>query len=419
MIRKINTILEDKTIIDRYRFSSSDFTRNRKLNFKNLILFMLHMSLGSLQKELDKFFKELYDNIFEVQVVSKAAFVLQRKKLKPSIFKELLQITNKQFYSKCNYKKWRSHRVVAIDGTKINIPFTKDNCNVFKSIKSKEDSKAYISVTGSICYDTLNNIIIDSEIGDVYTSEKELFLSHCKYLKKGDILLADRGYPSYDIFNILLENNVHFCIRIKEGHCKSVKEFIESGKKEDIIDFFPSKASSGKYQNPIKLRVLKNYHKDGTYSILCTSLCSKSYTYNDLINLYRLRWPIEEEFKTLKCRFQIENYSGKSALSVIQEFYLKCFMSTFCRVICSALHREIEEYNHGKKYNYKINFNQAIGKIKSCFLLFFKNKKIAEYLNILQDMIKKNRTIIRMNRSNKRVTPSKRYIYFICYKINY
>jgi IS4 transposase len=43
--------------------------------------------------------------------------------------------------------------------------------------------------------------------------------------------------------------------------------------------------------------------------------------------LYYLRWGIEENYKRLKQWVEIENFSGKSVLSIQQDFYAKIVAS--------------------------------------------------------------------------------------------
>jgi hypothetical protein len=51
--------------------------------------------------------------------------------------------------------------------------------------------------------------------------------------------------------------------------------------------------------------------------------------------LYHLRWGIEENYKRLKQWVEIENFSGKSALSVKQDFYAKIIASNLTSLMIS------------------------------------------------------------------------------------
>jgi hypothetical protein len=46
----------------------------------------------------------------------------------------------------------------------------------------------------------------------------------------------------------------------------------------------------------------------------------------DIFNdLYHSRWPVEEDYKAIKCRMELENFTGKSVFSVYQDFHAKVF----------------------------------------------------------------------------------------------
>jgi len=66
----------------------------------------------------------------------------------------------------------------------------------------------------------------------------------------------------------------------------------------------------------------------GGVEVLITNLMdSDKYDAGLFKSLYHLRWGIEENYKRLKQWVEIENFSGKSALSVQQDFYAKIVAS--------------------------------------------------------------------------------------------
>jgi hypothetical protein len=89
LIRKLNKTVQSEKFIARHRKSSKDFTRTRQLPFHILIYFLLNLVKGSLQDELDHYFKTIYGTELPERVVTKSAFSLARKKLQPSAFETL------------------------------------------------------------------------------------------------------------------------------------------------------------------------------------------------------------------------------------------------------------------------------------------------------------------------------------------
>jgi len=62
----------------------------------------------------------------------------------------------------------------------------------------------------------------------------------------------------------------------------------------------------------LKLRLIR-VENNGQVEVLITSLLDMGkYPIEIFRDLYHLRWPVEEDYKTMKCRLELENFSGKS-----------------------------------------------------------------------------------------------------------
>ena len=97
------------------------FTRNRKQPFIDLVIFMMNFLQNSMQIEIVNFHKvlsALRKLPSQVMSFSKSAFVQNRKKLSPEMFKYLLNVFNKEFYTnnELNVKLWNGYRLLSIDG---------------------------------------------------------------------------------------------------------------------------------------------------------------------------------------------------------------------------------------------------------------------------------------------------------------
>ena len=91
---------------------NKDFIRNRKLNFKSVIKILLSIGGGSISKELLEYFN------YNTDSASTSAFVQQRDKILPATFEVLL---NKFTNSFDNLKTFQGYRLIAIDGSGLNI----------------------------------------------------------------------------------------------------------------------------------------------------------------------------------------------------------------------------------------------------------------------------------------------------------
>jgi len=82
----VKSTTEDYIFMIKNRKTPKDFSRNRKMGFKETLLFMMNMVKKSLQVELIKFFDEILD---KTEIMSKQAYSEARSKIKPEVFVEL------------------------------------------------------------------------------------------------------------------------------------------------------------------------------------------------------------------------------------------------------------------------------------------------------------------------------------------
>ena len=103
--------------------------------------------------------------------------------------------------------------------------------------------------------------------------------------------------------------------------------------------------------------------------------------------LYHLRWGVEENYKRLKQWVEIENFSGKSALSVKQDFYAKVLTSNLTAMVANVAQKQVDKTTSYRKHIYQINFSQALCKMKNTVveLFLFSVQKLQDRLDTLID----------------------------------
>ncbi len=125
-------------------------------------------------------------------------------------------------------------------------------------------------------------------------------------------------------------------------------------------------------KKPIRVRLIRIELESGETEVLITSLTDmKQFPYELFSDLYHLRWPIEEDYKTLKYRLQVENWSGKTVHSVYQDFHAKCFSKNFTAVIATTTVDDILKKSSALKHIHQINFAQALSQMKNTIVLLF------------------------------------------------
>lgn len=389
------------------------FTRERKLTIKNIILLIMS-SCSSLQRDLDRFYKSMDKSDFNIRAVTKSAFTQARSKLNPWGFKRLNEVAVNSFYANNEVYTWYNMRVLSVDGSRLVLPnhkTVKEEFGVHK-FGPNADSERSLALC-SVLYDVLNLIAIDSQIAPYASSERALLYDHLEFAKEDDLLLMDRGYPSMALFFLLMAKGIHFCARMKDNWWLEVDNFQKSGLKELVVRFKLPKRDRKLlkdypqwHEREIQCRLIKVELDNGESEILCTSLVDvNEYLYDDFQQLYHYRWNEEEAYKLLKCRIEVENFSGKTATAVKQDFYAKIFLMTLCSVYAFPIDEKVrEEYkaDEKRKYDQKINRTNAVAMTKDILIAAFIRREYQKALDAFDKVVSKTREIIRPGRSNPR-----------------
>lgn len=370
--------------------------------------------LSSVQRELNNFFSKVQGVDYNIQAVTKGALTQARAKLKPEAFIEMSQVAVGEFYETAPYHVWKKHRLLAIDGSTLNLPAHDTTRKVFGEMGLGCNADVMRSMARiSICYDVLNLLTIDARIDKFNISEVSLLKEHLDSVsfKKGDILLADRGYPSISLMYELQRREVAFCFRMKENWWKEVEKFSASrDQSREVVFELPKKdkALQDKWQcadNTVRCRLVSIQLENGESEILCTSLLDeKAYTISDMKELYHYRWNVEEGYKLFKTRVQLEVFSGKTANAIKQDFYARIFMMTMCAILSFPIDKKVraEAKNEKRKHAHQINRTNAISFCREAWLaIWLKNQK-NKVLAAFDKMLSKTTDIIRHGRRFKR-----------------
>ena len=324
------------------------------------------MVKGSLQDELDLFFKTINPEGGWKRVVSKSAFCKARKKLKYLAFIELNQLITRFFYIHFSNKTWHGFNLLAIDGSTLGLPFSEENMDYFGGDASKK--KKSVQARVSQLFDTLNKITIHALIAPVKTGEREMASEHLLYIRPTDLVLLDRGYPAFWLFKLILTNGGQFCARISPKTWKKVGQFADSKAKDGILeikaDYLARKHCQelGLDYEPITLRLIRIGPDD---QILVTSLMDNDvYPYEIVNDLYHYRWPVETDYNTLKNRIVVESWTGLSITSIYQDFHAKVLSKNLAAVLIHSVQEELDQQQDSRKYKYQVNWTQAISKLK-------------------------------------------------------
>jgi len=374
----------------------------------------------SYQREINEFSKTIVSGEFNIRQVTAGALTQARAKLNPWAFKRLKDVALETFYAEAPYNKWKDMRLLAVDGSVINLPYS-------KSVLEEFGSEDYIEKMGSpksmgrasLLYDVLNHVTLDAQLSSYKTSEKSLFKLHLEKIETNDLILADRGYGITPILHWVNEIGAKFCIRFRNDKHKVIAQFVKSKAKSKVITW---KQSPFQYNRigipqdtePIKVRLVRVVLNSGEIEVLVTNLIDKKLYPSSLFKeLYFKRWQVEEAYKQLKVRVNLEAFSGRTARSIHQDFHAKILMMTLCATLAHPIAEKIkEEYSAektGNKYDQQINRSDALAQTKASLIDIFLKGIRQKSIDVMDYIVESSRTIIRPNRKSHRIkSPKKR-----------
>lgn len=377
LIDYIKNIISSENFISRHRFSPHDFTRNRQLPFDTLFYFLINLPKGSYQDELDHFFKALNHAEVCERIVSGSALCKARKKLEYEAFADINLDMINYYYDHFPILKWHGFNLLAVDGSTVKLPKTDEVAAHFGAWNPDKGDPCPVARVSQL-FDILNKVTVDAVIGPKRKGERELAEKHLLNLMPGDLILLDRGYPAFWLFSLIFSLNADFCARVSCTGWKVVKKFFNSGRNEKIITLHAPYSSIAKCREigldtkPLSLRLIRIELETGETEILITSLTDREkHSHGIFAELYRNRWPVEEDYKTMKCRIEIENFTGKSVLSVYQDFHARVFSKNLTMMLASSVRDAADQKYLNREYRYQINITQALSKIKDTVVLLF------------------------------------------------
>ena len=401
--QKFSESLSDPELINYARqIGKNTFSRKRKMPLKDMLLCCLSKKELTTAFELRNYFKEKGD--FSMQV-SIQGYLQQRKRLNPEIFPYLNRNYLMDFYHSDEPKLWNGYLLIAIDGSKAEVPNSKENRETFGNSGNQHSKTGQVRALVSGMYDILNHFYLDIEIEHISVSENELAKRNLKHLREMEIrrpVLAvfDRGYPSLEFIDFLEKEGIHYLMRLSSNDYKAERKQMQSADDKVILKHSSARLQKIRKKHPEQYEHMKKKGKttvrisrsaipSGNELALVTDL-PDTIAAEELAGLYYQRWEIEKKYHTLKNKMKFESVTGKSSVYVYQDFWAQVLVYNMVQDIRNSADEEAASSGrkNGNKYPMHTNENIAIGLFKESMLKILleqEEKKRIQKLNELQE----------------------------------
>lgn len=382
------------------------------------------MLTKSLQIELERFLAVLKGPFSSVSITQQA-FGKARKKLSEQTFIRLDERLVDEFYTDNTYSTWKGYRLMGIDGSTVQLPMTPEIVKAFGGV-SNQHGLVMAMAKISVAFDVENEISVHALIDQYTSEERTLALRHLDAVRafdarteghrghQNDLFLFDMGYPALYFMAVLILWGKDFVIRTSEAFLQEVQEAIQAEGDDVEIQIpvrtpvrpLPKKLLSWMPdvdpEMVLTLRVVKLTLDDGSRETLLTTLRNPTEVpLSEFQGLYAKRWGSEGHYDVLKNILEIENFTGKSALSVRQDFYATVLTNNIRALIHWDLQDEVDEENQqsSRRYQYQLNRHLSIGRLKDQIVtLVLRQGDLTAFYDDLKGQMTRNMLPIRPGR---------------------
>jgi hypothetical protein len=203
-----------------------------------VVVFLLNLIKGALQRELDQFLQVLSPGDVAERVVTQSAFCAARQKLDPSAFIELNHHLVQRWYHDAPVQRWRGFDLRAIDGSTLRLPDTPEAIARFGQMFPAHSDPATLARISRV-YDPLNGLILDAIIAPYQQDERDLLIEHLAALEAGSLPLLDCGYPAFWVFAALQARKLGWGARVALDTGSVVRDFLAAGRDDAVVTLIP------------------------------------------------------------------------------------------------------------------------------------------------------------------------------------
>lgn len=365
---------------------NKDFSRKRKLSFDQVITVILSMKGGPLTNELLDFFECSPD------CITSSGFCQQRDKILPEAFYLLFKRFLNTYANKANLKTYKGFRMFAVDGSDVQITPDENDKGTF--YPGTNGQRPYALIHLNAFYDLENRIYEDALIqkrNDCDEGQALINMMEKSSISKA-LIIADRGYESYNTMAHIEEYGWYYLIRIRnsagiakglelpntdeldmdismnmtrtlsdeikrlcEDNCNKYR-YVPKNSRFDYLPLLNKKHSEFPFFYTLNYRIVRFKISDTVTETIVTNLPRDTFSIEEIKKIYASRWSIETSFRDLKYTMGMLHFHSKKMVGILQEIYASLIMYNFTELITSLV-----LIKSGKrKYVYKANFSIAV-----------------------------------------------------------
>ncbi len=230
---------------------------------------------------------------------------------------------------------WRGRSVKIVDGTCISMPDTPLNQGRFPQSVRQKKGCGFPSMRLVVMFSLATGAILRMAYDAIFVHERTLFRRLWKWIKRGDIVLADRGFVGYADFWLLKERGVDCVMRNHSSRVKGVKKHKRLGRCDYLVKWTKTSRCRGWLSREvwsaipnemtvrqITYRIDIKGFRTKQITVVTTLLDPKAFPKEFFYGLYRKRWQAELLIRDIKTTMGMDMLKCKTPGMVIKELHM-------------------------------------------------------------------------------------------------
>lgn len=274
--------------------------------------------------------------------VTEEAFCMARRALPLSFFRVLFNVfAQRQEEENAERWLWHGKRLLALDGTLVTLAPVNTLRKSHPPPRNERGASkrpqallvGLVGVWSGLCHAFM--FVPQAQ------SEHWCACWLMRYLRLGDLLLADRNFASYEIIARAVHREADFVVRLPANRFhKQVRRPTNSGRQDEwLIDLqlpLALRKRCPHLRASITVRIIAYQIPGYRVSWLLTSLTdAKAYSYDEIVALYHQRWNQETMHREWKHTLQLSNLRSHSAQGVCKEVFVQLILNNAIRAMQS------------------------------------------------------------------------------------
>jgi hypothetical protein len=320
-----------------------------------------------------------------------------RQRLPEKLVLDLARNTGRDCASKVKSSwLWMDRVVKLVDGFTTTMPDTTKNQKEYPQAKSQKAGVGFPIIRSLMIFSLAVGAVLEvatAKYAGKQTGEPSLLRSLLNTILPGEILLADCYFATYWILAAAWQKD--FDIVVKAHHRRKIdfRKGIKLGSLDQIVGYEKPKqrpywmtpkeyadAPEAIYVRHLSYQVIQQGFRTRKIVIATTLLNSELYTVEKIAVLYRQRWQVEIDIRSLKTHMQMEKLRCKSPSMVQKEIY--CHMLAY-NLVRFAIVESALIFNKNPRYLSFTGAMQAMNAFLSAVAAQGTNLE-AQYQNMLK-----------------------------------